>query len=315
MLSQINITTIITLFCIFNLFLIGIYYHINFIYGQTINLDKIKDKTQLDINSTNQVTVGDIKISYKKFGNGDPILLIMGYSGSMNSWDPTFLQGIAANHTVIVFDNRGVGGSESGTKNFTIDQFSNDTVGLLNALNISKSDVLGYSMGGMIAQELALKHPTKVDDLILYGTACGGNQSTLAEPDVFRVLSDKCGSVEDQKKRWIPLQLTEKWIKEHPNYLEKFKSVDYPSDEILKLQDSAIFSWFKYGVCDQLEDISQDTLVIAGTQDRVIPYNNSRLLTEKIPGSVLVPIEEGGHKLMFQFPEKLSSEVNKFLDS
>ena len=69
MLSQINITTIITLFCIFNLFLIGIYYNINFIYGQTINLDKIKDKTQLDINSTNQVTVGDIKISYKKFGN------------------------------------------------------------------------------------------------------------------------------------------------------------------------------------------------------------------------------------------------------
>ena len=81
----------------------------------------------------------------------------MGYSGSKNDWDQTFLNGLSKNHTVIVFDNRGIGNTTIGSKNFTIEQFAADSAGLLDALKINKSDVLGYSMGGMIAQQLTSK--------------------------------------------------------------------------------------------------------------------------------------------------------------
>jgi len=126
---------------------------------------------------TKQIRVGDIDISYKIFGKGDPVLLIMGYATSMYGWDPTFLKGLSTNHTIIVFDNRGIGNTTVGSKNFTIEQFAADSSGLLDALKINKSNVLGYSMGGMIAQQLTLDYPDKVNDLIIYASYCGGNQS------------------------------------------------------------------------------------------------------------------------------------------
>ena len=95
----------------------------------------------------------------------------------MYDWDPIFLKGLSTNHTVIVFDNRGMGNTTIGSKNFTIDQFAADNVGLLDALKINKSDVLGHSMGGMIAQQLTLNYSDKVDDLIIYASNCGGNES------------------------------------------------------------------------------------------------------------------------------------------
>ena len=306
MVSQFNIAVFIALFFILNLTLIFNYYNFS-IYGQTKDLEN-------NNNIPKEVEVGDIKIAYKKFGNGDPILLIMGYSGSMNFWDPIFLDKLSANHTVIVFDNRGIGNTDAGTNNLTIDQFTQDTVGLLDALNISKSDILGYSMGGMIAQELTLKNSNKVDDLILYATSCGGNKSTLADQQVLNQLLNKSGSDEDKKKRWIPLQLTDEWIQENPGYMKKFVSIKYPSNKTLERQDKAIFDWFNLGVCDKLNNLSQDTLIITGTGDRVIPPQNSHLLADKIPEALLVEIKGGGHKLMFQYPVEFSSKVMQFLE-
>ena len=140
---------------------------------RTIDVDNNTNILDLKNIPNKQVRVGDIDVSYKKFGNGDPILLIMGYSGSKNDWDPTFLKGLSTNHTVIIFDNRGVSNSTLGTKDYTINQLTEDIVGLLNVLNINKVDILGYSMGGMIAQQLTLDHEDKVDDLIIYASYCG----------------------------------------------------------------------------------------------------------------------------------------------
>jgi len=101
---------------------------------------------------TKKVHAGDIDIAYKTFGKGDPVLLINGYSFTMDSWDSTLLETLASNHTVIVFDNRGIGNTTSGSEQkFSISLFANDTAGLLEALNIKKADVLAWSMGGRIA--------------------------------------------------------------------------------------------------------------------------------------------------------------------
>src|SRR5215204_7600025 len=112
---------------------------------------------------TEHVQVGDINVAYKRFGQGKPILFISGTSQTKDAWESTLLSQLAAtNHTVIVFDNRGIGETTVGTKPFSIDQFANDTAGLLDALQIEKADVFGASLGSFIAQELTLNYPEKV---------------------------------------------------------------------------------------------------------------------------------------------------------
>ena len=200
---------------------------------------------KLDNILTKKVKVGDIDISYKTFGKGDRILLINGYAGSMYDWDfPIFLKGLSTNHTVIVFDSRGIGNTTIGSKNFTIDQFAADNVGLLDALKINKSDVLGHSMGGMIAQQLTLDYSDKVDDLIIYASNCGGNESIPPNPETMKQMTNLSGSLEDIKKGILPLLFTPNWIKQNPDFLEKrFTSFELPSFEILERQGAAIFSW------------------------------------------------------------------------
>jgi pimeloyl-ACP methyl ester carboxylesterase len=287
-----------------------------FSYAQQIIDSDTTDNNIINLNNilTNQVRVGDIDISYKTFGKGDPILLIMGYAGSMYAWDPTFLKGLSTNHTVIIFDNRGIGNTTIGSKNFTIEQFATDSAGLLDALKINKSNVLGYSMGGMIAQQLTLDYQDKVNDLIIYASYCGGNQSIPPNRELFSQMTNRSASIDDIKKRVIPLLFTSNWIKQNPDYLEKFASFVFPPIDILERQGKAIFSWG--GVCDQLKDISQDTLVITGTNDLVLPSSiDSIMLIEKIPGAWLAQFKGGGHALMSQYPERLSAIVNTFLDN
>lgn len=124
---------------------------------------------------TKKIRIGDIDIAYKIFGKGDPLLFISGFSMAMDMWEP-MLNGLPENHTIILFDNRGIGqttaaGNETTTSAgtlFTIDQFTNDTAALIDALKIRQPvDVLGLSLGGFIAQEIALSHPEKVNRLIL----------------------------------------------------------------------------------------------------------------------------------------------------
>jgi hypothetical protein len=137
-----------------------------------------------------KVQVGDIDIAYRAFGKGDPLLLISDSGLVMDAWQPFILRNLSSNHTVIIFDNRGVGNTTSGTKPFSMEQFANDTAGLLAALKIQKADVLGFSMGSFIAQDLTLLHPEKVNRLILYGAACGGKESILQSHEVVKTLSD-----------------------------------------------------------------------------------------------------------------------------
>ena len=144
-----------------------------FAYGQqpsqmSSNSSNVDNNINTNTNTLNiqdipakKVRVGDIDIAYKTFGKGDPVLLINGYSFAMDSWDPTvLLDTLSSNHTVIVFNNRGIGNTTPGDEQkFSISLFANDTAGLLEALNITKADVLAWSMGGRIAQELTLSIP------------------------------------------------------------------------------------------------------------------------------------------------------------
>src|SRR6476619_8570867 len=99
----------------------------------------------------------------------------------------TFYKSYQKNHKVVIFDNRGIGNTTLGYKNFTIDQFTEDTLGLMNALNISKTDIIGFSMGGFIAQDIALTNPLKINTLVMYATVCGGPESTPLHENLTKI--------------------------------------------------------------------------------------------------------------------------------
>ena len=136
------------------------------------------------------VQVGDIEIAYKMFGKGEPILLISGGSADKNAWDPSFISDLSSNHTVIVFDNRGVGNTTIGSQPYTIEQLANDTAGLLDALKIQSANVLGYSLGSWIAEQLTITNPEKVSRLILVGANCGGTDVIPKPPEFLRLQSE-----------------------------------------------------------------------------------------------------------------------------
>jgi len=113
-----------------------------------------------------RIPVGDINISYKVLGQGDPIVLIMGSGSTMDMWDPLFLENLSSKYRVIVFDNRGMGNATAPPGNFSIAEFANDTAGLMGALGIEKAHIMGWSMGSFVAQELAIRYPERVNHFI-----------------------------------------------------------------------------------------------------------------------------------------------------
>ena len=290
----------------------------NFAYGQQqpnqMNFNNITNSLDIQSIPSKKVHVGDIDIAYKIFGKGDPILLINGYSQSMDNWDPTLLERLASNHTVIIFNNRGIGNTTSGENRFfSIAQFANDTAGLLDVLEIKQADILGYSMGGFIAQELALTHPDRVGKLIIYASICGGNESILAS-QVINMLSNGSGTAMERIERFLPLFFPEKWRNENPNYLERIpKTIETIPNKTLDQHTEAIFNWT--GTCSKLKNITQPTLVIVGTDDVVTPPANSLLITERIPGAWLVQIKGAGHGLMYQYPEQFNKVLQTFLST
>lgn len=294
----------------------------NFAYGQQQENQENQIDSNITTNSLNvqnippkKAHVGDIDIAYKTFGKGDPIILINGYSFAMDSWHPTLLGKLAANHTVIIFDNRGIGNTTSGDEQtFSIGQFANDTAGLLEALKIKKSDVLGWSMGGAIAQELAINHTERVEKLIIHASFCGPLNSTESGKEEFNAMTNETGTAEERIARLHPIFFPEEWRKENPNYLESIpKTTEIISNQTLSQHKEAIANWT--GTCNKLSNITQPTLVIVGTKDTGTTPAMSLKITEQIPGAWLVQIKGGGHALMYQYPEQFSNIVEAFLQN
>jgi pimeloyl-ACP methyl ester carboxylesterase len=263
---------------------------------------------------TKTVRVGDIDIAYKIFGKGEPLLLIPGFAMTMDIWDPVTLYKLSSNHTIIIFDNRGLGKTTVGTKTWSIEQSANDTAGLIDTLGIKKPvDILGTSWGGYVAQELTLMHPQKINKLILYGTDCGGNATILSpqiSPEVGRGIESGNATIDT----FVSILFPEEWINENAAYVQEVFSAATPvPEENIQHQAQTTYNW--QGACDRLSSITKPTLVVTGTDDIVRPPANSIMLAEKIPGAWLVQIRGGGHGIMWQVPNEFSAIVQTFLET
>src|SRR5918996_5003305 len=161
------------------------------VYGQTNQtIAENEDLMNIQDIPLKKVRVGDIDVAYKMFGKGDPIILFNGASDNMDAWDPSFLKGLSSNHTVIAFDQRGIANTTIGSKPYTYQQIADDAAGLLDALKIPKADVMGYSLGSQIAQQLTVSHPDNVNRLILVAATCGGKDGIPKPPESKKSMAE-----------------------------------------------------------------------------------------------------------------------------
>ena len=299
------------------------------VYGQTNQTISSVDLLNIP---AKKVHVGDIDIGYKMVGKGDPILLFNGASDNMDAWDPSFLKGLSSNHTVIVFDSRGIGITTVGSKPYSMQLLANDAAGLLDALNIDKADVFGYSLGSFIAQQFTVSYSEKVNRLILVAASCGGKDGINQPPEFMKLQYELVNKTlnnvpisQEEMKSLVTASLGEGWIRLHP------ESLDIPANmtiqqmkpglppDTMNNQNNVGHSWTATnwsGVCDELAKIAKPTFVIAGTDDNLyVPHANALIIAGKIPGTWFVQIKDAGHAVMDQYPAEIAKIVNTFLST
>ncbi len=301
------------------------------VYGQT-NQTIAENEDLLNIQDipAKKAHVGDIDIAYKMLGRGDPILLFNGASDTMDAWDQSFLRSLSSNHTVIVFDTRGIGNTTIGSKSYIMEQLANDTAGLLDALKIKKADVLGYSLGSFAAQKFAVMHPEKVNSLVLVAASCGGKDGIPKPPEFIKLQSDivnkslnNVSISREEMKSLVSASLGSGWMRLHPESVENIPDFQQAkpglSPDAMKNQMNTGFAWEATnwnGACDELAKIAKPTLVITGTDDNLyVPHANSLVIAEKIPGAWLVQIKDAGHAVMDQYPDEISKILQTFLST
>ncbi|HEU5432352.1 MAG TPA: alpha/beta hydrolase [Thermomicrobiales bacterium] len=258
------------------------------------------------------VRVGDIDIAYRILGQGEPLLMVMGSQATMDLWDPTLLDRLASRYLVVLFDNRGIGGT-TGTGPYPFTQLADDTVGLIQALGLGQPNVLGWSMGGSVALDLALRHPSAVRKAVLYGASAGGSNAVPPSPAVIAVLSDQSGTPQQRGERLLEILFPAEWARSHQAYIMRvFANAAPPATTAAAagFQIQAIAQWS--GVADRLAQAQPPTMIVHGMDDVITPPQNAQILADGIPGSWLIRLAGAGHGAMYQEPKRFAALVDAF---
>lgn len=254
------------------------------------------------------------RMAYEVRGTGFPLLLINGLGSDRGEWlcqVPAF----AKRFRVIAFDNRGSGESGSPPGPYTTAEMADDAKALLTFLEVERAHVVGVSLGGMIAQEVALRHPERVERLVLACTAPGGDVSARPLPETLAVFARAPGGDrEAELRRTIPFLYTDRLRRERPREVEAFiaRRLSAPSSpEGYAAQLSAAVG---HSAGDRLKGIRSPTLVIAGTADLLVPPVNSERIAQRIPGAKLVLLPGAPHRLFAENAVEFNREVLGFLE-
>jgi len=262
-----------------------------------------------------KVKVNDINMHYEVHGDGFPIVMITGLSFCLKIWDKLLIDELSKKFKVILFDNRGAGQTDIPEGEFSLKMMADDIVGLMNVLNIEHAHVLGFSMGGMIAQEVALNYPQKVEKLILWGTACGGRKTVPPDLSAHKLF---IGAIEDltperMAKSTIPLAFTKDFIKDNPEYIndkiQRILKCRIPFSSYAR-QVRAILN---FNTCRRLKKMDIPTLIMQGQKDILVPAKNSEILAELIPGAKFVLFEQSAHAIFPHEPDLFLNVLFEFL--
>jgi pimeloyl-ACP methyl ester carboxylesterase len=258
--------------------------------------------------------VNGIKIAYDVRGCGPPLVLIMGYRLSSLAWPLDFIEALAERFTVVLFDNRGTGTSDKPTFGYEISNMAKDVCGLLDHLEITRANVLGYSMGGAIAQEFVRQFPDRVLGLVLCATMCGGPRAVYASPSVVRVMRELDGlKPEEIARRIWSVTYSPVYLENHLKLAEDQMRREIAAPTPLHAADLQYQAFAEFDCSKALPNIKAPTLVLTGDLDQLVSPQNSKFVAGLIPGASLIVIPGCGHRMMWEATDECVGFVTEFL--
>jgi pimeloyl-ACP methyl ester carboxylesterase len=257
-------------------------------------------------------TVGKLEIAYEDQGEGEPIVLIMGLASDRESWSG-FDRLLSRSMRVVSFDNRGTGGTTGPHSPYAIHDLANDVVGLLDALDLPSVHVLGVSMGGMVAQEVAISHADRVKSLVLGCTHPGGKLQVLPSQAIIDKLPSLGKSAEQMAVDFLGLIHGKNYLLADPDrYRDRlaFQLNRRVPRRVYLAQLGAILA---HDTSGRLGAIRAPTLVISGDEDELVPLGNSMVMADRIDNARLAVLSGVAHAFWIEAPERAAQEVLRFL--
>lgn len=254
---------------------------------------------------------GEIELGYERSGEGPPLLLIMGMSGTLMHWGEPLLSRLREHFETIVYDHRGIGSSTKVSEPFTIADLADDTAALMDALELQAADVMGISMGGMVAQELELRHPERLRSLVLGCTYAGGEGSALTGEDTMGRLAeamtsgDRARAIRTAWEANVSARFADDPAWTSFQEIGSANAVPLP---VIMEQMRAIVG---HDTSGRLADIGAPTLVMHGTEDEMLPVSNAYAIAERIPDARLEIFDGVGHLFFWEEPERSAELVRE----
>lgn len=260
--------------------------------------------------------VDDLKMYYLEKGAGPPLVMVMGWGGSSDWWPASFTDHLARHFRLIMFDNRGVGRTRGEARRFSIPAAARETAGLMSILNIPRAHIFGISMGGMIAQELALAFPEKVDRMVIAASFSGAisNFWRMLRLEHGRILWRLMTRKEARRKPLVVHFLfTREVLNQRPDVLRQFKVAAAKAAASRQVLWAQFRAMFRFNVTARLKQLAMPTLVICGTRDAMMPPACSRGLARRLPQGQLLLLKGRGHAFPAEAPLQTSREIIGFL--
>jgi pimeloyl-ACP methyl ester carboxylesterase len=259
--------------------------------------------------------INGVELAYEARGTGAPLVMIHGAQGDQSMF-ADMASSFASRFHVLTFDQRGSGLSEKPDMDYSIAQLADDTAALMDHAGFAAAHVIGVSMGGTIAQELALRHPRKVHSLILGCTTGGGPKAIRIGGNAFAAAySTQPMPAEERGRALAEAAFTKGYIERHPEIIPAMIEARRRRPLDAAALEHRMKAVLKHDAYDRLPKISCPTLVITGREDALISWENSRILAERIPGAQLVVLESAGHCFWLEQPEQASEAILRFLNS
>ncbi len=261
------------------------------------------------------IKINDVNLYYELHGEGSPLVLIMGLRRNVAWWHRQ-IPVLSRHFRVLAFDNRGAGRSDKPVMDYSIRLFADDTAGLMDALGIEDANILGISMGGYIAQELAIRHPRKVRSLVLGCTSCGGSRVvTMSEERLKKFTANEGLTPEAILRKDMDIYFSDCFIESNPDKIKQFIEISLlhyqPPDAFLR----QFAACQKHDTAGRVGEIKVPVLIAAGGDDPLVPSINSTVLKELIPEAELVFYPGKRHCFFMEEAEEFNRKATQFLTS